>query len=166
MRIEPPWSAPMATSTMPAATSAALPLDEPPLVRAGSQGLRTGPLLAVWEAPEKQRSSQTALPAMTAPASRRRVTTVASTLGTNPRTVSDPFIIGTPATATLSLIATRRPASGPSTPRLSSVVTYQAPSGLSDGSCHSRVGTTGAASCSYRSSTTAHEPSNPEAAAW
>ena len=36
MRIDPPWSPPMARSTSPAATSAALPLDEPPAVRVGS----------------------------------------------------------------------------------------------------------------------------------
>jgi hypothetical protein len=30
MRIEPPWSPPIAMSTSPAATSAALPLEEPP----------------------------------------------------------------------------------------------------------------------------------------
>src|SRR5213593_1361059 len=33
MRMEPPWSPPMAMSTAPAATSAPLPLDEPRIVR-------------------------------------------------------------------------------------------------------------------------------------
>jgi len=33
MRIEPPWSPPIAMSTSPAATSAALPDEEPPAVR-------------------------------------------------------------------------------------------------------------------------------------
>ncbi len=76
--------------------------------------------------PEKQRSSHVDLPATTAPASRSRATTVASTAGTNPSTVREPFIIGTPATAVLSLTATRRPASGPSVAPPISVVTYQA----------------------------------------
>ena len=58
-------------------------------------------------------SSQTALPAIVAPASSSRRTMVASRLGTKPSTVRDPFIIGTPATAVLSLTATVRPASGP-----------------------------------------------------
>ena len=40
--IDPPWSPPMAMSTSPAATSAALPLEDPPAVRAWSWGLRTG----------------------------------------------------------------------------------------------------------------------------
>ena len=61
----------------------------------------------MWLAPEKQRSSQTALPATVAPAASSRVTTVASRDGTNPSTVFEPFIIGTPATSTLSFTATR-----------------------------------------------------------
>ena len=59
------------------------------------------------------------------------MTTVASRVGTKPSTVSEPFIIGTPATMTLSLIATVRPARGPSSVSRISVVTYHAPSGLS-----------------------------------
>ncbi|HZG92624.1 MAG TPA: hypothetical protein VEZ42_20630 [Pseudonocardia sp.] len=56
----------------------------------------------------------------------------------------DPFIIGTPATDTLSLIAAVRPASGPPAAPEIDVVTYQAPSGLSAGSDHDRSGTSGA----------------------
>src|SRR3954468_14040140 len=131
MRIEPPWSPPSARSTSPAATSAALPLELPPVVRDGSQGLRTGPVHEVWLPPEKQRSSQTALPVIVVPAARSRLTTVASREGTKPSSVCEPFIIGTPATAVLSLIATVRPARGPSSAPWTSVRTYQAPSGLS-----------------------------------
>ena len=43
MRIEPPWSPPMAIATSPAATAEALPLDEPPGEWVGLRGLRTGP---------------------------------------------------------------------------------------------------------------------------
>src|SRR5256885_11564450 len=82
MRTEPPWSPPMARSTSPAATRAALPLDEPPVVRVGSYGLRTGPVSLVWLPPEKHRLSPTALPPIMPPASRIRVTLVASTSGT------------------------------------------------------------------------------------
>src|SRR3954454_6685946 len=131
IRIEPPWSPPSARSTSPAATSAALPLELPPVVRAGSHGLRTGPEQEVWLPPEKQRSSQTALPVIVAPASSSRLTTVASLEGTKPSRVCEPFVIGTPATAVLSLMATVRPASGPSSAPRTSVRTYQAPSGLS-----------------------------------
>lgn len=42
-RTEPPVSVPSATGTMPAATAAALPALEPPVMRAGSQGLRAAP---------------------------------------------------------------------------------------------------------------------------
>ena len=43
MRIEPPPSLPCATGTMPAATAAAAPPEEPPGVRSRSHGLRVGP---------------------------------------------------------------------------------------------------------------------------
>src|SRR5205823_9165935 len=114
MRTDPPWSPPVAMSTTPAASSAPLPLEEPPADRVVSHGLRTGPVRDVCDPPEKHRSSQTALPAMVAPASSSLVTTVASRPGTNPSTARDPFIIGTPATAMLSLTATGgRPADRP-----------------------------------------------------
>ena len=67
---------------------------------------------------------------MLAPAASSRVITVASYRGTYPSMVREPFIIGSPATAMLSLTATRRPASGPSWPVLIWLVTYQAPSSL------------------------------------
>ena len=94
--------------------------------------MRTGPVREVWLPPEKHRSSQTVLPVIVAPAASKRVTTVASRVGTKPSTVSEPFIIGTPATMMLSLMATVRPANGPSMDSWISVVTYHAPSGLSE----------------------------------
>src|SRR6202041_1843555 len=103
-------------STAPEASSAALPLEEPPADLLGSHGLRTGPVRDVCDPPEKQRSSQTAVPVIVAPAPSSLLTPGASRAGTKPPTVDDPFIIGTPATAVLSLIATVRPASGPSSP--------------------------------------------------
>jgi hypothetical protein len=42
-RIDPPVSEPSAIGTMPAATAAAEPEDEPPVIRSGSQGLRHRP---------------------------------------------------------------------------------------------------------------------------
>jgi hypothetical protein len=89
---------------------------------------------------------------MVAPAPSTRVTTVASRRGMNPSTVADPFIMGSPATSMLSLMATRRPASGPS-PVRSSVVTYQAPSSLSASAGHryGRSGISGAFSWYMRS---------------
>src|SRR5256885_5277893 len=103
IRTEPPWSPPTARSTSPVATSAALPLEEPPVVRFVSQGFRTGPVAEVWLAPEKHRSSQTALPVMVAPAASRRGTTGAARLGREPPPGCEPVIIGTPAAPALAL---------------------------------------------------------------
>ena len=125
-------------------TSAALPDDEPPALRVVSHGLRTGHGLEVKLAPEKQRSSHIDLPVTVAPAASRRVTAVASRRGTKPSTVAEPLVIGTPATLTLSLMATVLPASGPCPAPGIEVRTYQAPSGLSSGSDHCRCGVSGA----------------------
>src|SRR6516164_8387294 len=46
MRIEPPPSLACAAGTIPAATAAAAPPDEPPEVRDKSHGLRVGPNMA------------------------------------------------------------------------------------------------------------------------
>src|SRR5688572_1980257 len=150
-------------STSPDATRAALPDDDPPDERDGSQGLRTGPGREVKLDPEKQRSSHTAFPVMVAPAARRRVTMVASRVGMKPSTVSDPFIIGTPATIVLSLMATVRPASGPRPPSVISVRTYQAPSWLStsSGRYHLRSSRCGGAVRAYRSSRASQLLSSP-----
>ena len=43
MRIEPPPSEACATASIPSATAAAAPPDEPPLLRVVSNGLRVGP---------------------------------------------------------------------------------------------------------------------------
>src|ERR1700754_3651198 len=67
MRIDPAWSLPVAESTAPDATRAARSLERPPLDRARSKGLRTGPVLQVCEPPEQQRFSHTDLPAIVAP---------------------------------------------------------------------------------------------------
>ena len=87
MRTDPPWSPPSARSTSPVTTSTALPADDPPALRLGSHGLRTGHGFEVKLAPEKQRSSHIDLPVIVAPASSSRVTMVASRRGTKPSTV-------------------------------------------------------------------------------
>ena len=43
MRIEPPPSVPSAIGSMPSATAAAAPPEEPPALRDVSNGLRVGP---------------------------------------------------------------------------------------------------------------------------
>src|SRR5271170_3121345 len=79
-----------------------------------------------------QKLSHTDLPVISAPASSSRVTTVASTVGTNPSITFEPFIIGKPATQTLSLTTIFLPARGPVGAPLMDAVTYQALSGLSE----------------------------------
>src|SRR3712207_3298639 len=51
MRIEPPPSVPSATGTIPAATAAALPPDEPPVFRDMSNGFRLGPNSGLSQVP-------------------------------------------------------------------------------------------------------------------
>ena len=81
---------------------------------------------------------------MVPPASRMRVTTVASTSGTYPSSVEAPlFIIGTPATQMLSLMATALPFSGPSAAPLIALLTYQAPCGFSSAGMGRRPGVRG-----------------------
>ena len=74
MRIEPPPSLPWAIGTMPAATAAAEPPEEPPGVRPWSHGLRVAP---VWRGSVVGRipnSGMFVMPTTTKPASRRRRT--------------------------------------------------------------------------------------------
>src|SRR6185312_3759591 len=71
-RIEPSTCVPRPAGTMPDPAAAAEPLEEPPGVRRGSQGLRVGP--GGWVA----NSVVTVLPRITAPASRSAVTEAAS----------------------------------------------------------------------------------------
>src|ERR687893_159687 len=134
IRIDPPWSPPIAISTSPAATSAALPLEEPPAERVWSWGFSTGPVSLVWLPPEKHRCSQTALPTTSPPASSMRVTMVASNSGAYPSSAEEPFIIGIPATQTLSFMATRLLESGPSEAPFIEHLRYQALRGFSSGS--------------------------------
>ena len=94
-------------------TKAAEPHDDPPHILVLLCGLTTGPVAAVKLPPLQHKSSQTLFPTMCPPASNIRDTTVASTSGTNPSRVREPFIIGTPATHVLSLIATVLPRSLP-----------------------------------------------------
>src|SRR5438093_11809470 len=103
----------MAIGTSPAPTSAAHPDEDPPDMWAGLWGFRVGPVGFDMTPPENEKYSQCALPTISPPASRMRVTTVASMSGTYPSSVEAPFIIGTPARQMLSLSTTRFPASLP-----------------------------------------------------
>ena len=65
-------SDPSANGTSPAATAAALPLDEPPGVREGSQGLRVGPKAECSPEEPMANSSMLVTASGTAPAASRR----------------------------------------------------------------------------------------------
>ena len=77
-RIEPPVSVPVAAGSRRAATAAAEPPEEPPGTRDSSQGLRTTFQAEFSLLEPIANSSQLSLPSVTAPASPRRATTVAS----------------------------------------------------------------------------------------
>ena len=94
-------------------TKAADPEDEPPAILVLLCGFTTGPVAAVKLPPSQHKFSQTALPTICPPASNIRDTTVASISGTKPSNIREPFIMGTPATHVLSLMATVLPFSLP-----------------------------------------------------
>ena len=76
--MEPPVSVPSATGTMPAATAAALPPDEPPGTCAKFHGLCVGPNALDSVVEPNANSSMFSLPIGTAPARFARCTHVAS----------------------------------------------------------------------------------------
>src|SRR5512132_309636 len=77
-RTEPPVSEPSAMGTIPAATAAAEPPDDPPGTRSGLIGFFVGPYALCSVDEPIANSSMFVLPNGIAPAARRRVTTVAS----------------------------------------------------------------------------------------
>ena len=112
MRIEPPPSLPWATGTMPAATAAAAPPDEPPGVRCRSHGLRVGPKMRASLTGSTANSGSVVVPTITNPASRRRRTTWWSWSATLSCSSSQPNVRRRPRTARLFLIAIGTPANG------------------------------------------------------
>nr|BFE85893.1 hypothetical protein GCM10020093_084940 [Planobispora longispora] len=113
MRSEPSPSAPWASGTIPDATAAALPPDEPPEVRSRSHGLRVTPY-TLSEKPARHSSGTLVIPTTTAPASRSRATTGWSSAAGVSGVAADPQRIASPRTGTLSLTAIGTPASGSS----------------------------------------------------
>ncbi len=81
-RMEQPVSVPMPRSTRPAASAAAFPAEEPPVVRPGRAGLWTVPYQGLAPSTLQANSGRFALPTTTAPASSARWTTVACSTGT------------------------------------------------------------------------------------
>src|SRR5207237_7482173 len=81
-RIEQPVSVPSARSQRPAASPAALPLDDPPVVRPGCTGFLTVPNQGFWPVTFHANSGRLALPTTTAPAPTSRCTADAVRSGT------------------------------------------------------------------------------------
>ena len=117
MRIEPPASLPWASATMPAATAAPLPPDDPPGVIEGSHGLRVGPKRSGSVTGRMPNSGVLVLPTTIAPAARRRATTGESWSGTQSPSERLPFVVRSPSvSANRSLMAIGTPASGLGSP--------------------------------------------------
>src|SRR6478609_4614106 len=98
-RIEPPVSEPSEAGTMPAASAAADPLDDPPLKCSTCHGLRDGGHGKSNDGPPCANSCVCSLPSSTAPASCSSFVVVASNVGTlsmptfEPPVVSRPFVL-------------------------------------------------------------------------
>ena len=81
-RIEQPVSVPRPRSQRPSASAAALPPDEPPVVRPGRSGFCTVPYHGFWLVTPQANSCRFAFPTTTAPAATRRSTAGAVRRGT------------------------------------------------------------------------------------
>ena len=113
MRTEPAVSVPSAPGTRRAATAAPLPPLEPPQIRSVSHGLWAGPKAwLVVDAPQAN-SCVLSFPTITAPACRRRATTVASTVATLSARTFDAAVVCVPATSITSFTPIGTPWSGP-----------------------------------------------------
>ena len=115
-RIEPPPSEPSAPATIPAATAAALPPLDPPVLRCGSHGLRVAPQVCdsvSWG--HRASSGMFVWPTTIAPAARRRRTTSQSAAAGS-LTTPVPCVVSSPATSMLSLTAIGTPSSGAARP--------------------------------------------------
>src|SRR5215470_17975444 len=97
------------------------PPDEPPEVREGSRGLRVSPTSG-WANPAAY-SRHWLVAKTSAPAARSRATTAASAVAGSALLAGLPHLVGTPATAMMSLTATGRPASGPLAARRGAPIT-------------------------------------------
>ncbi len=104
---EPPVCVPTAAGTMPAATAAAEPEEEPPGVCSRFTGLR------VRDGVRVASSVVTVLPRMTAPARRSAVTQEASSEGRRPLKMALPCSVGMSAVSMTSLRPTGTPCNGP-----------------------------------------------------
>src|SRR5690606_8832071 len=89
-RVDPAPSDAFASGTMPEATAAADPPEDPPAVRVRSQGLRVGPKASGSEVKESANSGVFDFPRITRPAALYRAVMVESRVLTTPRSSSEP----------------------------------------------------------------------------
>ena len=111
-RMLPPVSDPSEPMHSPAATAAPEPLLDPPGMWSVFHGLRAGTNRLVG-GPPRANSCIASLPSSTVPASRSRVTTVASCVGTRCSSTFDCAVVRTPAVSYRSFRAMGTPWSGP-----------------------------------------------------
>jgi hypothetical protein len=105
----------MAHGTTPAPTATADPDDDPPGIRAGSNGLGGVPKCGFRPRPENASSVRFVLPMQTIPAAANRATTGASSAAAGASTrVIDAAVVGVPRTSKRSFQAMGTPSSGPS----------------------------------------------------
>src|SRR5436305_5997821 len=117
MRIDPPPSLPCASDTIPDATAAALPPDDPPGVRLVSYGLRHGPKRSGSVTGGIPISGVLVLPTTIAPAARSLRTVALSCGGTHSPIAFMPLVVRMPSVQAIrSLIAMGTPASGRESP--------------------------------------------------
>src|SRR5262245_40589232 len=111
-RMLPPVSVPIAPYASPAATATPEPDDDTPGHTASFHTLRGGSTSGWWS--ENAPSVSLTLPTITAPASLKRFTTVASSDGTHFASTFVPHVVTTPRVHSKSFSAIGTPCSGPS----------------------------------------------------
>ena len=111
MRTDPPPSFAPAAGTMPAATAAPEPPDEPPGVWARFHGLRARPSRSSSVMPFAPNSGVLVLPKTTSPASRKRCVTSACSSATSSTSACEPLVVGNPAYSCARSVTRRRRAS-------------------------------------------------------
>src|SRR5881296_2307295 len=109
MRIEPAPSEPWCNGPRPAATAAAAPALDPPVVVAVFHGLRVMPVSGLSPRAFQPNSGLVVLPSITPPAAARRRTNGASTSGTRVAKMWEPDIVRTPRVNARSLIEYEMP---------------------------------------------------------
>src|SRR5205807_10082276 len=108
----PPWAA-CPVGPRPRATAAAAPPLDAPGVRDGSHGFRVGPNRGLSVTALCPNSEVLVLPTITAPATRSRPTTSASSDGTSSANSREPPVLTSPRVGSTSFTDTGTPQSGP-----------------------------------------------------